>query len=312
MESILLNAHAKINLSLRVIGKRPDGYHEIVSFMQGTGLHDVVSVRKCSASGTKYDFPHCNLGELLVYLCTASRTMPTDRSNLAFKGAEAFLKAYTGGGLPKAVVVEIDKRLPVAAGIAGGSGNAAAVMLGLDALAGYPLSLRELMKAGEAAGADVPFSIFMNAYRNREKLDGLKGVGEARDSAWITGIGEIVEAAEPVPRAVILANPGTGVSTKAAYEAMDSIGYSDIDKSDRSLFVNDMERYTLMEHAKAAELKKVMQDRLNAEEVLMSGSGPSIIAYYSDGNTASEDMELLKELTRNEPGVRMWLSDTGE
>lgn len=312
MESITLNAHAKINLSLRINGKRPDGYHEIVSFMQGTGLHDVVTIKKCSGNATKYNFPHCNLNELLVYLCTASKTMPTDRSNLVFKGADVFLKAHGRDGLPEAVIVDIDKRLPVAAGIAGGSGNAAAVMIGLNALAGYPLSLRELMEAGTAVGADVPFSIFMNAYRNRDVLAGFKGIEEARDSAWTAGIGEIVEAAQPVTRTVILANPGTGVSTKAAYEAMDSIGYSDIDKEDRSLFVNDMESYTLKEHKKAAQLKQIMQDKLHADEVLMSGSGPSIVAYYMDSEKASEDMELLAKLTGDMPGVKMWLSDTGK
>ena len=312
MEGITLKAHAKINLSLRITGKRPDGYHEIVSFMQGTGLHDVVTLKKCSGNGTKYNFPHCNLNELLVYLCTASKTMPTDRSNLVFKGAEAFLKAHGSEGLPEAVIVDIDKRLPVAAGIAGGSGNAAAVMLGLNALAGYPLSLRDLMDAGTAVGADVPFSIFMNAYRNREVLASLKGIDEASDSAWTSGICEIIEAAPPVTRTVILANPGTGVSTKAAYEAMDSIGYSDVDREDRSLFVNDMESYTLMEHEKAAELKQIMQDKLNADEVLMSGSGPSIVAYYMDSDKASGDMELLGKLTGEMPGLRMWLSDTGK
>ena len=311
MESITLNAHAKINLSLRIIGKRPDGYHEIVSFMQGTGLHDVVTIKKCSENATKYTCTRCNLNGLLVYLCTASETMPTDKSNLAFKGADAFVKACEGSSLPGEVIVDIDKRLPVAAGIAGGSGNAAAVMLGLNALASYPLSLRDLMKAGEAVGADVPFSIFMHAYRNRNALKELRGIEEARDSAWIGGIGEIVEAAEPVTRMVILANPGTGVSTRAAYEAMDSIGYSDIDKTDRSLFVNDMESYTLNEHAKAAELKRIMQEKLSADEVLMSGSGPSIVAYYNDGDKASKDIKLLAELTRAERDIRMWLSDTG-
>ena len=83
--------------------------------------------------------------------------MPTDRSNLVFKGAEAFLNAHGREGLPEAVIVDIDKRLPVAAGIAGGSGNAAVVMLGLDALAGYPLSLRELMDAAQPSAQMSPF-----------------------------------------------------------------------------------------------------------------------------------------------------------
>ena len=311
MNSIVLNAHAKINLSLRVVGKRPDGYHDIVSFMQGTGLHDVITIKKCSQNATKYKQTCCNINGLLVYLCTSSDTMPMDRSNLVFKGAEAFIDACDTEGMPGEVYVEIDKRLPVAAGIAGGSGNAAAVMLGLNALTGCPLSLRDLMGAGASVGADVPFSIFMNAHRNREALKGLRGIEEAGDSAWTSGIGEMIEGADPVSRAVILANPGTGVSTKAAYEAMDSIGYSDIDPSERILFINDMESYTLKEHPKAADLKRMMQDDLNADEVLMSGSGPTIVAYYKDDNKASEDMGLLKRLTRDDGDTKIWLSDTG-
>lgn len=280
--------------------------------MQGTGLHDVVTIKKCSLNGTKYNHTHCNLKGLLVYLCTASKTMPLDKTNLAFKGAEAFLNAYEGRALPEAVTVEIDKRLPIAAGIAGGSGNAAATMLGLNAIAAYPLSLRDLMKAGESVGADVPFSVFMNAYRNRDALRDMRGIDEAADSAWTGGIGEIVEAAEPVSCTVILANPGTGVSTKAAYEAMDSIGYSDIDKGDRRLFINDMESYTLREHPKAAELKRIMREKLEADEVLMSGSGPTIAAYYSDRDKAEQDMGLLKQTLRDEHDLSIWLSDTGK
>ena len=178
MDSITLNAHAKINLSLRVVGKRPDGYHDIVSFMQGAGLHDVVTIKKCFGNGTKYKHTCCNINGVLVYLCTSSDTMPMDKTNLVFKGVEAFVNACKEGSLPEEISVEIDKRLPVAAGIAGGSGNAAAVMLGLNALAGYPLPLRELMDAGAFVGADVPFSIFMNAHRNRGALGGLKGIEE--------------------------------------------------------------------------------------------------------------------------------------
>ena len=312
MDSIRLNAHAKINLSLRVTGKRADGYHEIVSFMQGTGLHDVAVIKKCSGNGTKYNFPHCILNGLLVYLCTASQTMPTDKSNLVFRGAEAFASSYGGDALSDGVIVEIDKRLPVAAGIAGGSGNAAAVMLGMNALTGCPFSLRELMSMGAGVGADVPFSIFMNAFRNREALSGLPGLDEAADSAWTGGIGDKVEAADPVKRHVILANPGSGVSTKAAYEAMDRIGYSQAGRDDRVLFINDMENYTLKEHPKAAELKRIMQEGPGTDEVLMSGSGPTIAAYYRDRESALAAMERLKRLTEEDPDVRMWLSDTGK
>lgn len=314
MEKIRINAYAKINLSLRITGKRADGYHEIVSFMQGTGLHDVVEMSFCFKNGTKYTFPHCTISGVVVYLCTDTDTIPVDMSNLAFKGIEALLEVYPEterlAAEGKAILVKLDKRLPVAAGVAGGSGNAAACMLGLNALLDYPFTLRELMGIGKAVGADVPFSLFMNSARNGGVLAGMSGIDEASDSAWVGGIGDIVEAAEAVPRYVILANPGVPVSAGEAYEAMDAIGYGEI-PHERELFINDMEKYTLSEHPEAAELKRIMAEALGAEEVVMSGSGPTIVAYYADEDRAASDMEVLRSEIGRESGVRIWLTDTG-
>ena len=93
MDIIRLNAHAKINLSLEVIGIRPDGYHDIVSFMQGLGLHDVMSIEKCTQKATKYKLPHCTVNGIVVYLCTDAKTIPTDMDNLAFRAVKAFTDA---------------------------------------------------------------------------------------------------------------------------------------------------------------------------------------------------------------------------
>lgn len=312
METVRLNAHAKINLSLRITGKRPDGYHEIVSFMQGTGLYDVIEIKKCSQNGTKYNLPHCTINCVDVYLCTDTKTIPTDMSNLALKAVKAFSEVLPEGhSMPKAVIVTIDKRLPVAAGIAGGSGNAAACLLGLNELSDRPFALRDLMQIGTAIGADVPFSVFMNAYRNRSILEGLDGIEEAADAAMTSGIGDKIEAADSVARQVILANPGTAVSTKAAYEAMDAIGFSGKSADTDRLFVNDMEKYTLACDSKAAELHSFMRSRLGADEVLMSGSGPTIVAYYKDDKKAEAGMEILSGLIEEDSSVRAWLTDTG-
>jgi 4-diphosphocytidyl-2-C-methyl-D-erythritol kinase len=165
MEQITLNAYAKINLSLVITGRREDGYHNIRSLMQGIGLYDVIKITKCPENGTKYNLPHCTIGGIDVYLCTDVETIPMDMSNLALRGIAAVLDACGSGrdgsgtgtaaegccgvcdSIP-ALVVDIEKKLPVAAGIAGGSGNAAACMLGMNALLGSPMSLRELMEAG--------------------------------------------------------------------------------------------------------------------------------------------------------------------
>ena len=301
MDKITLNAHAKINLSLEITGKRPDGYHDIVSFMQGLGLHDVLSIEKCTQKATKYKLPHCTVNGIVVYLCTDAKTIPTDMDNLAFRAVKAFTDA---------LLIDIRKDLPVSAGIGGGSANAAACLLGLNEMTDRPFTLRQLMEIGGGFGADVPFSTFMNAYRNRKVLDGLKGLVEASDAAWTAGIGEIVERAESIPRYVIMANPGTAVLTKAAYKAFDEIGYTDADCAGK-IFVNDMEKYTLKADKKAASLKRFMLERLDAEEVLMSGSGPTMVAYYKDIDKAGKGIATLAEMAVTDASIRAWLTDTG-
>ena len=341
-DSISINAYAKINLSLEITGKRDDGYHDIMSLMQDIDLCDVIEIKNCAENGTKYNLPHCTIDGVVVYLCTDTKTIPADKSNLAFKGIEAVLDGYlekcdlsaacaengsreealqpsrignTDGvfspeRVPREILVSIDKRLPVAAGIAGGSGNGAASMLGLNALMGYPFSLRELMKLGVRVGADVPFSLMMNAKRNAAELAGMAGVEEAGSSAWVSGIGDIVEPAQPVSRHIIMSNPGISVSTKDAYAEIDSIK-SYTGTASRELFVNDLEDYTLAAYPEAAELKRVMQDELDAETVLMSGSGPTMIAYYSDSKIADRDFAKFKEISSRCSGWRVWRTVTG-
>ena len=315
MDKITLNAHAKINLSLEITGKRPDGYHDIVSFMQGLGLHDVLSIEKCTQKATKYNLPHCTVNGIVVYLCTDAKTIPTDMDNLAFRAVKVFTDALGESkheyyGLADTMLIDIRKDLPVSAGIGGGSANAAACLLGLNEMTGRPFTLRELMRIGGTFGADVPFSTFMNAYRNRKVLAGLEGIEESSDAAWTAGIGDIVEAAESVPRYVIMANPGTAVLTKAAYKAFDEIGYTDRESAGK-LFVNDMEKYTLKADKKAASLKKFMLERLDADEVLMSGSGPTMVAYYKDIDKAGKGIATIAEMAVTDASIRAWLTDTG-
>ncbi len=313
MNKITLNAHAKTNLSLEITGKRPDGYHDIVSFMQGVGLHDVLSIEKCTQKATKYNLPHCTVNGIVVYLCTDAKTIPTDMDNLAFRAVKEFTDAIGVRDRDKYIptdtlLIDIRKDLPVAAGIGGGSANAAVVLLGLNEMTGRPFTLRQLMNIGAGFGADVPFSTFMNAYRNRGVLAGLEGLEEASDAAWTAGIGEIIEPAESVPRYVILANPGTAISTKAAYKAFDEIGYT---AAEKKLFINDMEKYTLRADRKAATLKRFMDERLDAKELLMSGSGPTMVAYYEDVNKARKGMTALAELIEEDCSIRAWLTDSG-
>lgn len=239
-------------------------------------------------------------------------------SNLAFKGVEAVLEHYRNiGGAAEAIRsirVSIVKNLPVAAGIAGGSGNAAACMLGTNALLGFPFRLRELMRIGAGVGADVPFSLFMNAYRNRDALRELGGIEEACDAAWTGGIGDIVEAAEPLSYHVLMTNLGICVSSATAYEALDSLGYTgktNDGRTDKTLFVNDFERYILKEYPETDELKRLMSRELHAENILMSGSGPTMVAYYKDSRQAESDLQIMEGLTAEREGWKAWLTTTG-
>ena len=316
MDKITLNAHAKINLSLEITGKRPDGYHDIVSFMQGLGLRDVLSIEKCTQKATKYKLPHCTVNGIVVYLCTDAKTIPTDMDNLAFRAVKVFTDALGEDspdkyGLTDTLLIYIRKDLPVSAGIGGGSANAAACLLGLNEMTGRPFTLRQLMDIGGTFGADVPFSTFMNAYRNRDVLEGLEGLDEASDAAWTAGIGDIIERAESIPRYVVMANPGTAVLTKAAYKAFDEIGYNESESAGK-LFVNDMEKYTLRADKKAADLKRFMLENLDAEEVLMSGSGPTMVAYYKDIDKAGKGLATLAEMATKDASIRAWLTDTGK
>ena len=155
--SITMNAYAKINLSLEVLRRRPDGYHDILSFMQDLGLHDVVTMGLTEESlgicmqnfpFKQLLYPGCSCTILYELQCNF-----LGPDNLAYRGVEAVLKALPEDGKrPEELYLFVDKKLPVAAGIAGGSGNAAGCMLATNALCGNPFSLRELMVLGASVG----------------------------------------------------------------------------------------------------------------------------------------------------------------
>ena len=314
---LTLGAYAKVNLSLHVTGRRPDGYHDIVSVMQGVDLHDDVTVGV--TGDLREDLPEaegCRCVSLpvegyRVLLSSDSDAMPYDATNLAVRGAKALLRQQAfrdrmprGDGT--AVRIHIAKRLPVAAGIAGGSGNAAAVMLALDALLGYPYSLRELMDTGAGVGADVPFSLMMNAYRNRTGLSQMPGIGEASPAALMKGIGDVVLPQEPLEYAVILMNPGTRVSTALAYREIDSLPARTDGRYE--LFYNVFEEYVYHADPEAARLREAMERHLHADHILLSGSGPTIVAYYINKETALRDYEDTTTTGWADSNWRIWYS----
>lgn len=304
---MILNSYAKINLSLEVLDRRENGYHDIYSVMQGIGLHDEVEIDKINPN--EIDACCCEIDGVKVEFCMDCNTIPNSRENLAIRGAEAVINNLPSeASKPSAIRISIKKMLPVAAGIAGGSGNAAVCMLAMNALTGYTLSLRELMAIGIKVGSDVPFSLMMNAKMNSPVLAELAGIEEASTAAIISGIGEVVEPVEPIRKSVIMVNPGVSVSTKEVYEAIDSLADRKVNKN---LFFNIMEQYTLENYPLAAETKKAIQDNLRADEVLMSGSGPTIVAYYDDAKQAHEDYEAALSLGWLKDNWRIWITETG-
>ncbi len=314
MTSIIMRAYAKINLSLEVIRKRPDGYHDISSFMQDLGLYDVItmgiSADSIPSEMQEYHSEDCNVEGVRVQFCMNYSAISLGPDNLALRGAKAVLRALPeSAAKPESIYLCIDKKLPVAAGIAGGSGNAAVSMLAMNALCGNPFSLRELMTLGAEVGADVPFSLMMNAKKNEHLLPGLPGIEEASVAAEIDGIGDIVSPAAPKPYAVILMNPGIAVSTREVYEAIDSDGDRDVVED---LFYNRMEEYTLSHYEEANTLKQEMLRHLHADYVLMSGSGPTMVAYYSSGAQAAQDYQDTLQSDWFHKKWKVWLTESGE
>lgn len=310
-----LNACGKINISLDVTGKRKDGYHYIHSRMQNIGISDRVIIGTSSETSKNY----CFIKGVAVEFCMKDSTIPCDMNNLAVRGAAKIIERVEEKhpGLSKEILkepilIEITKKIPVASGLAGGSADAAVTMLGINELLGSPLCLKELMDAGILVGSDVPYSLMMNAKVNEDRLD-LKG--KRSFAGIVTGIGELVKPVEPIKKNIILMNPGTQVSTKEIYEEVDrripSIYKGDVSFKEEILFYNILEECTLSLCVEARELKDWMKKNLNAEQILMSGSGPTIVAYYEDDSSADRDTVIAKEAAIKQKNWKVYRTVSG-
>lgn len=275
-------ANAKINLYLDVVSKRPNGYHNIVSMMQTVSLCDLVTVAFCPAEQTTISLS-----------AVGNDDMPTDRRNLAWRAAELFLTETAQCG---EVTISIEKQIPMAAGLAGGSADAAAVFRGLNALCGNPLSTEALCTLGSRLGADIPFCI----------LGG---------TALVTGIGEGLEPIASVgDLPIVVACRGEGVSTVWAYGKLDE-AYGDFSNLKEStdaperlaalLADGDVERakallFNLFEEVVPTvqpyvnSLKQTMTEQ-GAIASMMSGSGPSVFGIFSSNADAERACEVLKK-----------------
>ncbi|WP_234978640.1 4-(cytidine 5'-diphospho)-2-C-methyl-D-erythritol kinase [Anaerosalibacter sp. Marseille-P3206] len=259
MESITLEAYGKINLSLDVLGKRIDGYHDIETIMQSIDLKDKVVLRD-SEEGITIE---CN-----------NPQVPTDSTNLVYKAYRILRDMYS---IKRGVHIKIQKNIPVAAGLAGGSTNAAATLIGLNELWGLKLSKEKLMNIGVKIGADVPFCIMGGTAL-------AKGIGE-----------ELISLKDFSGHLVLLANIGIEVSTAHVYSSLkiDNIANRPnmdklllgIDKNDLNIIsenmVNVLEEVTIGEHGQIQDIKNEMLE-FGALGSLMSGSGPTVFGFFDN------------------------------
>lgn len=269
---IRLEAKAKINLGLDVLRKRPDGYHEVKMIMQAVELHDDLELEETDKPG--------------IWMTCNTDLLPTDRGNLVYKAAALLLEEK---GLCKGVKIHLTKRIPIAAGMAGGSTDAAAAMIGVNELFELGFAKEELMKLAVKIGADVPYCIMGG-------------------TALSEGIGEILSPLPDMPECLLLiAKPDIDVSTAFVYgnlKAAELKEHPDIDGMIEAIrsgslegvterLGNVLETVTIPAHPVIREIKEKMKES-GALGVLMSGSGPTVFGIFSECEKAEQalrDME---------------------
>ena len=262
---MLLKAPSKINLTLKILSKRADGYHEIDSLMRAVDLCDDVEleIRK-------------NTGIANFRLRTDNQNLPDGPKNLAWQAAELAVCELSGGEWTGDIDISIKKNIPIAAGLAGGSTDAAAVLLAVAKEIAPEVSLSELATLGAKIGADIPFCLYACAMANPSL--GYKGTS----AALVGGVGELITPlAEPEKAWVVLVNPGIEIRAKDAYKLYDI--FSDTQKNEERN--NDLELVCAGKWPEVAEtistLKTIcIQEEANGAKVQLSGSGPTVFAYF--------------------------------
>lgn len=273
MNTLVLHAYAKINLGLDVIGKRPDGYHEVRMIMQTIKICDEVTLTRKKEPGIRLEMNPAIL--------------PVNAENLAYRAAALLMEEFQ---IREGVLITLKKVIPVAAGMAGGSSDAAAVLRGINTLFGLGLSDGELCRRGVRLGADIPYCIIGG-------------------TMLAEGIGEALTPLPKMPRTpLVIAKPAAGVSTGEVYRRLDAgkvLMHPDIDAVMEGLrrqsvkiiaenLGNVLEAVTIPAHPEIAEIKDVMIEQ-GALGALMSGSGPTVFGLYESCEQAKRAKEALAQ-----------------
>jgi len=264
MDNITLKALAKINLGLDVVRRREDGYHEVRMIMQTIHLYDKLDIKKTTESG--------------ITITSNLSYVPTNENNLVYKAGKLLMDEFD---IKEGVSVDLQKRIPVAAGMAGGSSDAAAMLYGMNEIFGLGLTRQQLMDRGVKIGADVPYCLM-------------------RGTALAEGIGEKLTSLPPMVKCpVLIAKPQISVSTKFVYENLkldENTVHPDIDRlvadiKNKDLHAiaghmgNVLESVTIPAYPIIAEIKEQMM-KSGAINAMMSGSGPTVFGLFEDEDVA--------------------------
>ena len=269
---ISLKALAKINLGLDVVRRRGDGYHEVRMIMQTIQLYDRLDIKRTQEPG--------------IQIQTNLSFLPVNENNLIYKAAKLLMDEFS---ITDGVSVKLDKRIPVAAGMAGGSTDAAAMLIGVNRLFSLGLTKRQLMERGVQIGADVPYCIM-------------------RGTALAEGIGEALSPLPPMVKCpVLIAKPSISVSTKFVYQNLkldDTTIHPDIDRLIDDIKAknlhdiaahmgNVLETVTIPNYPVIDEIKKHMLSN-GAVGAMMSGSGPTVFGLFDDEDTAKKAYKAMR------------------
>ncbi|WP_027400310.1 4-(cytidine 5'-diphospho)-2-C-methyl-D-erythritol kinase [Anaerovorax odorimutans] len=307
MNSIVLKAYAKINLSIDVLGKRSDGYHEVLMVMQQIDLYDTVKVYYENLEFSDDKNLQNQKNNIIIKLGTNLEYLPTDDKNIAYKAALLMCEKYKrDSGI---ITIDIDKKIPVAAGLAGGSANGAAVIHALSKLWNLNLNIQDLMDLGKQLGADVPFCIMGQAALNTN-LEFLKEEGKIGTCAIASGIGEKLEVINGLAAWVVLSKPPISVVTAKVYKELKlneitkrpntnqlvkGLKENNFYKISKNL-INVLESVSLKEYPVIVYTKNKFEEIQKGHKALMSGSGPTVFSLYFNKNKAKRIYSKLKEI----------------